>query len=86
MFSGCSEGGIDQWCPRRGIQCDYEHELSAYNRAGDTTQVNFGAQKQAAFEDTGTTVEGTRRSPGMAVLGIGLIVAGAVIVIILLES
>ncbi len=51
-------------------------------KAGDTTQVNFGAQKQAAFEDTGTTVEGTRRSPLMAILGIGLMVCGAAIVVI----
>jgi hypothetical protein len=51
-------------------------------QAGDTTQVNFGAQKQAAFEETGTTVEGTRRSPVIAILGIGLMLCGVVIVII----
>ncbi|MHC1772638.1 MAG: SdrD B-like domain-containing protein [Flexilinea sp.] len=51
-------------------------------QAGDTTQVNFGAQKQAAFEETGTTVEGTRRSPIIAILGIGLMLCGVVIVII----
>ncbi len=55
-------------------------------KAGDSTQVNFGAQKQAAFESTAQTAvtnpEGTRRSPLMAVLGIGLMAGGAIIVII----
>ena len=51
-------------------------------KAGDMTQVNFGAQKQAAFEDTGTEQSGTRRSPVMALLGIGLILVGIVIAVI----
>ncbi len=51
-------------------------------KAGDVTQVNFGAQKQAAFEDTGTEPVGTRRSPIMALLGIGLVLAGIVIAVI----
>lgn len=52
-------------------------------RAGDAIQVNFGAQKQAAFEDQITgQKQGPKRSPIMAILGVALILAGLAIVII----
>ncbi len=52
-------------------------------KAGDTTQVNFGAQKQAAFDDVETTaVQGTTRSPLLAVAGIALMVLGLIVVVV----
>jgi predicted acyltransferase len=52
-------------------------------KAGDTTQVNFGAQKQAAFENSAAaTQQQTKKSPLLAIIGIVLILIGVGIVVV----
>ena len=51
-------------------------------KAGDNTQVNFGAQKSSALEEADTQVEVVERSPMLALIGGGMILAGLVIVVI----
>ncbi len=52
-------------------------------KAGDTTQVNFGAQKQAAFENSAAaTQQQTKKSPLLAIIGIVLILIGIGIVVV----
>lgn len=95
-FTGLTTG-IDLLCFPEVPEGDYNISIAPPNeynpttnmnysitiKAGDTTQVNFGAQKQAAFEDA--IVEETaqaQKSPMLAVLGIGMIAAGIIIVVI----
>lgn len=95
-FSGLTTG-IDLLCFPEVPEGDYNISVAPPNeynattnmnyaikiKAGDTVQVNFGSQKQAAFEDVQTTTEPTvRRSPLLAIGGIGLMVAGLAIVFI----
>lgn len=51
-------------------------------KAGDSTQINFGAQKSSVLEEAETVIETTPKSPMMALIGGGLILAGLVIVFI----
>ena len=51
-------------------------------KAGDNTQVNFGAQKSSVLEEAETQVETVDKSPIIAVAGGILVLAGLVIVII----
>lgn len=48
-------------------------------KAGDNSQINFGAQKSSVLEEAETTVETVDRSPIMLMIGGGLILAGLVI-------
>ena len=51
-------------------------------KAGDSTQINFGAQKSSALEEEETRVETVNKNPLMAAVGIGLILGGLVIVFV----
>ena len=51
-------------------------------KAGDNTQINFGAQKSSVLENQETQVETVNKSPMLALIGGGLIVAGLVLVVI----
>ena len=51
-------------------------------KAGDNTQINFGAQKSSVLENQEIEVETGDKSPIMAFIGGGLIFAGLVIVLI----
>ncbi len=53
-------------------------------KAGDTIRVNFGAQKQAAFEDPAliNKQSGNKRSPMMALLGALFMIVGGGLVIV----
>ena len=51
-------------------------------KAGDNSQINFGAQKSSVLEEAETHVETENRSPIMLMIGGGLILAGIVIFII----
>jgi hypothetical protein len=95
-FSGLTTG-IDLLCFPEVPEGDYNISVAPPNeynattnmnyaikiKAGDTVQVNFGSQKQAAFEEIKTTNEpATRRSPLLAIVGVGMMVAGLAIVVI----
>lgn len=51
-------------------------------KAGDNSQINFGAQKSSVLEEAETQVETDNRSPIMLMIGGGMIFAGVVIFII----
>jgi hypothetical protein len=51
-------------------------------KAGDNSQINFGAQKSSILEEETTEVETVNRSPLMLAIGGGLIFAGFMIFII----
>ena len=48
-------------------------------KAGDNTQINFGAQKSSVLEEAEIQVDTGNKSPMMALIGGGLILAGLVI-------
>lgn len=95
-FTGLTTG-IDLLCFPEVPEGDYNISVAPPNeynattnmnyaieiKAGDTVQVNFGSQKQAAFEKIEVAAEPTsRRSPLLAIAGIGLMVAGLAVVVI----
>ncbi len=95
-FTGLTTG-VDLLCFPEVPEGDYNISIAPPNefnpttnmnyalkvQAGDTTQVNFGAQKQAAFEDAVVVqTQQTRKSPLLAIAGMGLIGVGIVIVVI----
>ena len=51
-------------------------------KAGDNTQINFGAQMSSVLENQETEVETVEKSPMLALIGGGLILAGLVLVVI----
>ncbi len=51
-------------------------------KAGDNSQINFGAQKSSVLEAAETEVDTVNQSPMMALIGGGLIFAGLVIFIV----
>ena len=51
-------------------------------KAGDNTQVNFGAQKNSQLEEAEIQVDTTPKSPILAIAGGALILGGLVLVII----
>ncbi len=95
-FTGLTTG-IDLLCFPEVPEGDYNISVAPPNeynattnmnyaitiKAGDTVQVNFGSQKQAAFEEIQAAAEpASRRSPLLAIAGIGLMVAGLAVVVI----
>lgn len=95
-FTGLTTG-IDLLCFPEVPEGDYNISVAPPNeynattnmnyaieiKAGDTVQVNFGSQKQAAFEEIQVATEpASRRSPLLAIAGIGLMVAGLAVVVI----
>lgn len=51
-------------------------------KAGDNTQINFGAQMSSVLENQETEVETVEKSPMLALIGGSLILAGLVLVVI----
>lgn len=51
-------------------------------KAGDTAQINFGAQKSSSLEEAEIVVDSGTKSPILALLGGGMILAGLVVVFV----
>ena len=51
-------------------------------KAGDNSQINFGSQKSSALEEEDIQTEPVDKSPILAAAGVGMILAGLVVVFI----
>ena len=51
-------------------------------KAGDNTQINFGAQKNSQMEEAEIQIDTTPKSPILAAAGAALILGGPILVVI----
>ena len=95
-FTGLTMAGNDLLCFPEVPEGDYNISVAPptdYNpttnmnyalsvKAGDNTQINFGAQKSSQLEEADIEVDTTPKSPILMAIGIGLIAGGLIIVFI----
>ena len=95
-FTGLTMPGNDLLCFPEVPEGDYNISVAPptdYNpttnmnyaltvKAGDNTQINFGAQKSSQLEEAEIEIDTTPKSPVLMAIGIGLIAGGLIIVFI----